>query len=78
MHVDKIRRRRIARPHVEEIRRCSWAFRSLRERNHLYAFASQDAKHLLAKTCYAAEHSPYSPFASSRRAFCILRYPANT
>ena len=60
MHVDKIRRRRNARPHVEEIRCCSWAFQSLRERNHPNAFASQDAKHPLAKTCYAAEHSPYS------------------
>ena len=75
MHVDKIRRRRIARPHVEEIRRCSWAFRSLRERNHLYAFASQDAKHPLAKTCYAAEHSPYAPFRLKPASLLHLAVP---
>lgn len=75
MHVDKIRRRRIARPHVEEIRRCSWAFRSLRERNHLYAFASQDAKHPLSKTCYAAEHSPYSPLRFKPTSLLHLAVP---
>lgn len=62
MHVDKIRRRRDAWPHVEEIRRRARAFRGSRERNHPNAFANQGAKHPLAKTCYAAEHSPYAPF----------------
>ena len=62
MHVDKTRRRRDAWPHVEEIRRCSWALQGLRERNRHNAFANQDAKHSLAKTCYAAEYSPYAPF----------------
>lgn len=75
MHVDKIRRMRNARPHVEEIRRCSWAFQGLRERNHQNAFASQDAKHPLAKTCYAAEHSPYSPLRFKPTSLLHLAVP---
>lgn len=76
MHVDKIRRMRNARPHVEEIRRCSWAFQGLRERNHQNAFASQDAKHPLAKTCYAAEHSPYSPLRFKPTSLLHLAVPS--
>ncbi len=75
MHVDKIRRRRDAWPHVEEIRRRARAFRGSRERNHPNAFANQGAKHPLAKTCYAAEHSPYSPLRFKPTSLLHLAVP---
>lgn len=74
MHVERIRRKR-ARPHGEAIRRRTWAFQRLREHNHLNAFANQGAMRPLAKTCYAADHSPYAPFRLKPASFLHLAVP---